>query len=62
MRSFSISNIPVDVPPADERTGQQEKGLTDVRAALVADSQSAKFVKTPQGSLDDPTPAAKPFA
>jgi hypothetical protein len=34
----------------------------DVRAALVADPKSAKSVKPPEGSFDDPTPAAKPFA
>jgi hypothetical protein len=31
-------------------------------AALVADPQSAKSVMPPEGSLDDPTPAGKPFA
>jgi hypothetical protein len=34
----------------------------DIRAALVANPQPAKSVKPPKGSLDDPTPAAKPFA
>jgi hypothetical protein len=34
----------------------------DIRTALVADPQSAKSMKPPKGSFDDPTPAAKPFA
>jgi hypothetical protein len=54
--------MPFDVPPADERARQQEKGLMNVRAALVADPQSAKSVNPPKSSFDDPTPAAKPFA
>jgi hypothetical protein len=53
---------PFDVPPADERACQQEKGLMNICTALVTDPQSAKSVKPPKGSFDDPTPAAKPFA
>jgi hypothetical protein len=53
--------IPFNVPPADERAGQQEKGLMNVPAAFVADSQSAKSAKPPECSFDDPTQAAKPF-
>jgi hypothetical protein len=33
----------------------------NVRAALVADPQSAKPVKSSEGAFDDPTPAAKAF-
>jgi hypothetical protein len=34
----------------------------NICAAFVADPQSAKSVQPSKGSLDDPTPAAKPFA
>jgi hypothetical protein len=34
----------------------------NICTALVTDPQSAKSVKPPKGSFDDPTPAAKPFA
>jgi hypothetical protein len=54
--------IPFNIPPADERAGQQEKSLMDIRTALVADPQSAKSMKPPKGSFDDPAPVAKPFA
>lgn len=54
--------IPALVPPADERTGRQEKGLMNVRAALLADPQSAKAVKPPERSFDNPMPAAEQFA
>jgi len=37
--------IPVDVPLADERANQQQKGQMNVRAPLVADSQSTKSMK-----------------
>ena len=62
LRDLVSLTIPVDVPPADERAGQREKGLMNVSAALVADPQPAKPVKPPEGSFDNPTPAAKPFA
>jgi hypothetical protein len=34
----------------------------NVCAALVADAQSAKAMKPAKHALNDPTPAAKPFA
>jgi hypothetical protein len=52
---LSISNNTVR---RTARAGQQEKGLMNVRAALVADPQSAKSVKPPEGSFDNPTPAS----
>jgi hypothetical protein len=36
--------------------------MMNVCAALVTDPQSAKSVKPPEGSFDNPTPAAMPFA
>lgn len=34
----------------------------NIRAALVADPQSAELMRPTKGSFDDPTPAAKPLA
>jgi len=34
----------------------------NIRAALVANPQPAKPVSPAKGSLDDPAPAAEPFA
>jgi hypothetical protein len=42
--------------------GKRKKGLVDVCSSLMTDAQSGKTMKPLEGTLNDPSPSAKPFA